>query len=91
MISFTIDPSYNTNMSLMSFLDEKLEKVGQDTFKVMLSYLNVFDLLELVSYYQDPISKLAEELLLKHQITVRRVMKSFTSQGVVINTINFGV
>jgi hypothetical protein len=73
MIYFTIDPSWHLDTQLIAVLDSKLELVGPDIFKVILSYLSVFDLLELASFYPNAISKYVEELLLKHEIIVQRM------------------
>lgn len=73
MINFTIDSSWKADPALMSYLEEKLELVGLDIFRYTLNYLSVFDLLELVDYSPGPISRLAEDLLLRQEITVKRM------------------
>lgn len=47
--------------------------MGLHTFKVMLSYLPDYDLVNSVSYFPDVTSRVAEELLRKRQIIVRRI------------------
>jgi hypothetical protein len=89
-ISFTIDHSFRRDAALTSLLDKKLDKVGQDTFRYMLSFLDVFALLDYVSYSQDVISSLAEELLLKRRIIVKRVTTPLcASLQYRLNTIDF--
>lgn len=89
-IFFTIDNSWKRDVLLTSYLDSKLDQVGLDMFKVTLSYLTVYDLLDYVSFYPDAISNLAEEQLNKHRIIVKRVMKSLPSAlQFKLNTIEF--
>lgn len=68
----------------MSAWEEKWAKVGLDTCKVTLNYLDDFALLDFVRFYPTPTSKLAEELLSKRGTTVKRT-ENLTSTQLVLN------
>lgn len=69
---FTIDHSWPVNSPHSAVLDSKLGHLGHDTCKVILSYLDDFDLLDYVSFAPDRISKDAEDLLSKRGTIVER-------------------